>query len=70
MQRVHFQVGVGVFNCEQMLTKISFVIIIIIIIIIILIIIIIIIIIIIEQFLKRIIPKSQCFNKNKIKDSL
>ena len=26
MQRVHFQVGVGVFNCEQMLTKISFVI--------------------------------------------
>ena len=26
MQHVHFQVGVGVFNCEQMLTKISFVI--------------------------------------------
>ena len=25
MQRVQFQVGVGVFNCEQMLTKISFV---------------------------------------------
>ena len=26
MQRVHFQVGVGVFNCQQILTKISFVI--------------------------------------------
>ena len=26
MQHVHFQVGVDVFNCEQMLTKISFVI--------------------------------------------
>ena len=26
MQRVHFQVGVGVFNCQQHLTKISFVI--------------------------------------------
>ena len=26
MQCVHFQVAVGVFNCEQMLTKISFVI--------------------------------------------
>ena len=25
MQRVHFQVGVGVFNCQQILTKISFV---------------------------------------------
>ena len=24
MQRVHFQVGVGVFNCQQILTKISF----------------------------------------------
>ena len=26
MQRVHFEVGVGVFNCQQILTKISFVI--------------------------------------------
>ena len=26
MQRVHFQVRVGVFNCQQILTKISFVI--------------------------------------------
>ena len=26
MQRVHFQFGVGVFNCQQILTKISFVI--------------------------------------------
>ena len=26
MQRVHFQVAVGVFNCQQILTKISFVI--------------------------------------------
>ena len=26
MQRMHFQIGVSVFNCEQMLTKISFVI--------------------------------------------
>ena len=26
MQRVHFQVRVGVFNCQQSLTKISFVI--------------------------------------------
>ena len=26
MQPVHFQVGVGVFNCQQILTKISFVI--------------------------------------------
>ena len=26
MQCVHFQVGVGVFNCQQILTKISFVI--------------------------------------------
>ena len=25
MQRVHFQVGVGVFNCQQILTKISFI---------------------------------------------
>ena len=24
MQRVHFQVGVGVFNCQQILAKISF----------------------------------------------
>ena len=26
MQRVHFQVGVGVFNCQQILTTIFFVI--------------------------------------------
>ena len=26
MQHVHFQAGVGVFNCQQILTKISFVI--------------------------------------------
>ena len=26
MQRVHFQVRVGVFNCQQILAKISFVI--------------------------------------------
>ena len=26
MQRVHFQVGVGVFNCQQILIKISYVI--------------------------------------------
>ena len=25
MHRVHFQVGIGVFNCQQILTKISFV---------------------------------------------